>query len=221
MTADDASAGGAGPSVGVHPPARPASRRPPRGAAVLTLPLDAPRLVLRRFTMADADAFAAYRADPLVARYQGWERSSLADAAAFIRRQRRQVPGLPGRWTQVALALRESDALIGDCGVFIDADTPQATVGITLARASQGRGYATEALTTIFDHLFLDSGLHRIAAEVDPRNRPSWRLLERLGMRREGHRRQSTWFKGAWADEYLYALLQDEWRARRPARPSL
>ena len=196
----------------------------PRGAAVLTLPLDSPRLVLRRFAMTDADAFAAYRADPLVARYQDWyqdwERSSLTEAATFIRRQRRQVPGLPGRWTQIALALRESDVLIGDCGVFVDADTPQATVGITLARAFQGHGYATEALTALFDHLFQDGGLHRIAAEVDPRNRPSWRMLERLGMRREGHRLQSTWFKGEWCDDYLYALLQEEWRARRPSRSS-
>src|SRR5215207_9764855 len=83
----------------------------PRGAAVLALPLGSPRLVLRRFAMTDTDAFAAYRADPLVARYQDWERSSLTEAATFIRRQRRQVPGVPGRWTQIALALRASAAL--------------------------------------------------------------------------------------------------------------
>ena len=192
----------------------------PRGAAVLTLPLGSPRLVLRRFALADADAVAAYRADPLVARYQDWESSSRTEAAAFIRRQRRQIPGAPGRWTQIALALRTSDALIGDCGVFVDADARQATVGITVARAFQGQGYATEALTVLFDHLFQDARLHRIAAEVDPRNRPSWQLLERLGMRREGHRLQSTWLKGEWSDDYLYALLQQEWRAGRSLRAS-
>ncbi len=192
--------------------------------AVLTLPLGSPRLVLRRFAMVDTAAFAAYRADPLVARYQDWyqdwERSSLTEAATFIRRQRRQVPGVPGRWSQIALALRESDALIGDCSVFVDVDAQQATVGITLARAFQGQGYASEALTALFDHLFRDADLHRITAEVDPRNRPSWRLLERLGMRREGHRIQSTWFKGEWTDDYLYALLQEEWRTRRPSHSS-
>ena len=192
----------------------------PRDTAVLTLPLDSPRLVLRRLAMTDTDAFTAYRADPLVARYQDWEHVSRSEAATFIRRQRRQVPGVPNRWTQIALALRESDTLIGDCGVFVHPDAQQATVGITLARAFQGQGYATEALTALFDQLFRDASLHRIAAEVDPRNRPSWRLLERLGMRREGHRRQSTWFKGQWADDYLYALLQEEWQAQRPSRSS-
>ncbi len=52
--------------------------------AVLTLPLGSPRLVLRRFALADADAFATCRSDPLVARYQDWESSSRAEAAAFI-----------------------------------------------------------------------------------------------------------------------------------------
>jgi ribosomal-protein-alanine N-acetyltransferase len=180
------------------------------------LPLESPRLALRPFATSDAPAFAAYRADPAVARYQGWESCTLAEAVAFIRRQRRQRPGAPGRWTQIALALRESDALIGDLGLYLHAgDSRQATIGVTLAPAYQGRGYAAEALTTLLDHLFRQMDLHRAAADVDPRNRPSWTLLERLGMRREGHRVRSVWFKGEWADEYLYAILREEWLARQ------
>jgi aminoglycoside 6'-N-acetyltransferase len=182
------------------------------------LPLVSSRLLLRRFVIGDAPAFAAYRSDPAVARYQDWESCTLIEATAFIRRQRRQVPGTPGRWTQVALVLEESSALIGDCGVFIHPDARQATVGITLARPFQGQGYATEALTALFDDLFQRADLHRITAEVDPRNRPSWLLLERLGLRREGHRIASTWFKGEWTDEYQYAILREEWLPRRALR---
>lgn len=180
------------------------------------LPLKSPRLVLRRFVTHDAPDFAAYRADPSVARYQDWESCSLPEAIAFIRRQRRQVPGAPGGWTQIALALTGSDALIGDLGLHRHAADPrQATIGVTLARAYQGQGYATEALTALLDHLFRQMDLHRVVAEVDPRNRPSWTLLERLGLRREGHRVESAWFKGEWADEYLYAIRREEWPARR------
>jgi RimJ/RimL family protein N-acetyltransferase len=184
------------------------------------LPLVSSRLLLRRFAISDAPAFAAYRSDPAVARYQDWESCTLVEATAFIRRQRRQVPGTPGRWTQIALVLEESGTLIGDCGVFIHPDARQATVGITLAGPFQGQGYATEALTALFDELFQRAHLHRIMAEVDTRNRPSWLLLKRLGMRREGHRVASAWFKGEWTDEYLYAILREEWTARRAPRES-
>ena len=182
----------------------------------MLLPLISARLVLRRFGVGDAAAFAAYRADPDVARYQGWDGCSLDEALTFIRRQRRQPPGRAGRWTQIALVVRDGDALAGDCGLLIHADGRQATIGITLARPYQGRGLATEALTLLLDHLFGSMAVHRVQAEVDPRNHRSWVLLERLGMRREGHQRQSTWFKGEWADEYLYAVLRQEWLAQHP-----
>ncbi|MGD9894319.1 MAG: GNAT family N-acetyltransferase [Dehalococcoidia bacterium] len=189
--------------------------RTPAAAAVLTLPLETPRLILRRLIASDAAAFAAYRSDPAVARYQNWEHCTLDEASAFIRRQRRRAAGAPGQWTQIGLTLRESGALIGDCGVFAHPDARQAAIGITLAQPYQGRGYATESLTALLDHLLLHAGLDRVEADVDPRNRPSWSLLDRLGMRREGHRIQSQWFKGHWADEYLYAILRGEWLARR------
>ena len=185
------------------------------------LPLESPRLLLRRFVSRDAPAFAAYRSEPAVARYQDWESCALAEAAAFIRRQRRHPPGAPGRWTQIAVALRQSDALIGDLGLLRHAADPrQATVGVTLAPQYQGRGYAAEALVTLLDHLFRQLDLHRVQADVDPRNRPSWALLERLGWRREGHRVKGVWFKGRWADEYLYAILREEWLARPSATGS-
>jgi RimJ/RimL family protein N-acetyltransferase len=56
--------------------------------------------------------------------------------------------------------------------------------------------------------------LHRIIAICDVENQASVRLLERLGMRREGHYIENYWFKGKWASEYLYAILADEWRIK-------
>jgi RimJ/RimL family protein N-acetyltransferase len=52
-----------------------------------------------------------------------------------------------------------------------------------------------------------------VIAITDVENAPSVALLERLGLRREGHFRQNVWFKGKWGDEYLYAMLQEEWQS--------
>lgn len=65
------------------------------------------------------------------------------------------------------------------------------------------------------DYAFFTLDLHRITATTDVLNTPSYTLLERLGFRREGHYLENVWFKGAWGDEYLYAMLQREWRLRR------
>lgn len=83
------------------------------------LPLSTRRLVLRRLTEADAAAFAAYRSDPDVARYQGWDGCSHTEAEAFILDQQSFDPGEPGRWFQVAIALKEDGALLGDCALRV------------------------------------------------------------------------------------------------------
>lgn len=97
----------------------------------------------------------------------------------------------------------------------------QATIGITLCRAFQGQGLATEALSALLEYLFLEANLHRVQADTDPANVPAWSLLERLGMRREAHSLQSLWFKGRWADEFFYAMLRQEWNQLRQARAPL
>ena len=61
------------------------------------------------------------------------------------------------------------------------------------------------------DDLFRVMGKHRIYASVDPRNLPSIKLLERIGMRKEALFKKSLWFKGAWADDLIYAVLDEEW----------
>ena len=91
----------------------------------------------------------------------------------------------------------------------------QAEIGFTLACEHQGKGYATEAVNRLLDYVFGVLGKHRVIAVTDTRNAPAARLLERVGMRREGHFVEDIWFKGGWGDEYEYAMLEREWRARR------
>jgi RimJ/RimL family protein N-acetyltransferase len=181
-------------------------------------PIMTPRLVLRRFHQGDLAAFLAYRNDPEVARYQGWPTPmDEAAARAFIDDAATAIPGPAGGGAQIAVALAASDELLGDLylGPF-SGDMRQGTLGYSLARQYQGHGYMTEAARALLGYAFATLGLHRVVATVDTRNGPSIALLERLGMRREGHLSQCYYDERAdeWTDEYLYALLGVEWRAR-------
>lgn len=180
--------------------------------------LETARLRLRRFRDEDLAPFMAYRNDPAVARYQSWESVSLPDAQAFVRAMRDVRLGIPGVGVQVAIELRATGSLIGDCYFCLATDDPrQAEIGYTLATDAQGRGLATEAVRAWLTYAFGAYDLHRVTATVDCENLRSVALLERLGMRREGHFRQNIWFKGKWGDEYLYATLREEWLAQHGA----
>jgi len=174
------------------------------------------RLRLRHFTDADLALFMAYRNDPEVARYQSWEGISEPEARAFLQEQKEVQPGMPGQWFQIAVELKETGMLVGDCALKIEEhDEHQAEIGFTLARAYWGRAIASEAVSCVLEYAFVTLGLHRVIAIADCENAASVSLLERLGLRREGHFRQNVWFKGKWGDEYLYAMLQEEWRTMR------
>lgn len=176
------------------------------------------RLRLRRFCAADVAPLLAIRTDPEVARYQSWHVTEEAGINAFIASLQTIEPGTPGEWFQFAVTKRDDGTLIGDCGLHVLAeDARLAEIGYTFGRPFQGQGYATEAVRAILDYAFGALGLHRIAAISDVRNSGSIRVLERLGFRREGHTLQAFWNRGAWVDEYLYALLRAEWLYRPPA----
>ena len=178
--------------------------------------LHTPRLILRPFEERDIPSFTAYRSDPDVARYQGWEAPfPPEEAAQFVAEMTHAQPGTPGAWYQAAIELQADGQMIGDCAFCVSTDGRQAEIGYTLARRSQGQGYASEALTRLLDYLFSDLNLHRVHANIDPKNLPSARLLERLGLRKEGLFVESLWFKGGWADEEWFAILQQEWLKRR------
>lgn len=175
--------------------------------------LSSERLVIRRFRPDDASAFATYRSDPEVARYQAWDCPfSLAQAERFIESVRNHAPGAPGSWFQFAVAIPPSGPLIGDCALRATRnDTRQAELGFTFATTYQGQGYASEAVATVLQYAFGTLALHRVFAITDVRNGAAHRLLERLRFRREGHLLHSSWFKGEWNSEFLYAQLQEEW----------
>jgi len=169
------------------------------------------RLVLRPLRASDAEHVHAYRGDSEVARFQSWDTQSLDEVRAFIAEQTALRHDEPG-WYQLAIARRSTDRVVGDLGVHIlESDIRQVELGFTLAPDAQGQGYAAEAVRAMLGHLFVALGKHRVIASTDPRNERSIALLRRVGFRLEAHHRESLWFKDAWADDLIFALLRSEW----------
>jgi RimJ/RimL family protein N-acetyltransferase len=166
------------------------------------------RMVIRRFRPEDATAFAAYRADPDVARYQSWDGYTLQDALSFVAETAALNPGMPGEWYQFAVADPSSDELLGDVALRVDTDASRAELGFTMSPTHQGKGYATEAVTCVIAYAFDRLGVETVFAIADARNDASIALLERIGMRRTTT--EHVRFKGEWCDEHTYELRSEE-----------
>lgn len=172
------------------------------------------RLLIGVLGLEDKEIFQAYRSRPEVCQFQTWEPPSLQEVEDFIRKNLSVIPNTPNAWLQLGLHL-PGGLLVGDIGLHFLEDGAQAEIGYTLAPEQQGHGYAFEAVEAILGYLFDQLAKHRITASVDPENFRSIHLLEKLGFRKEGHFKQSILIRGEWCDDIIYAMLQEEWKARR------
>ncbi|MFF9785593.1 GNAT family N-acetyltransferase [Streptomyces nigrescens] len=183
-------------------------------------PIRTERLDLRPVTDDDFAAIHAYQRLPEVCRYLYWgphdeaaSRASVADKAT------RTTLRASGDFLQLAVVVRETGTLVGDVTfVWNSREHRQGGIGYVFHPAHTGHGYATEASRALLKLGFEELQLHRIQAELDGRNTASARLLERLGMRREGHLRENEFLDGEWSDEVIYAMLAREWRDGREER---
>jgi RimJ/RimL family protein N-acetyltransferase len=174
--------------------------------------LRSPRLILRRLMAQDAAVLSAYRSLPEVARFQSWDFFGMDEAARLIAEQSERGPDIPGTWCQLAITRAENGEMIGDYGLHCRLEDPrQSEIGITLAPAHQGHGYATEAIGLVLGYLFGRLDKHRVTAITDADNAAAAALLVRVGFRREGHFVDNVWFKGKWGSEFSFALLRREW----------
>ncbi len=180
-------------------------------------PLDAvtlhtDRLRLRPLVATDADDLFTVFSDPQVMRYwltPPWsDREHAVHSIAADERSR-----LAGDALRLGLEESASARIIGTCSLFaFHAESRRAELGYALARAHWGRGFMHEALCAVLTYAFRTLGLHRIEADIDPRNAASARALERLGFRREGLLRERWIVAGEVSDTAFYGLLHHEWR---------
>ncbi len=169
------------------------------------------RLAVRRFLASDGSGLHAYLSRPEAVRFEPYPVQSAQDCERLVRERASD----PAFW---AVCLAYSGELVGN--LYLSREHPEAwrtyELGYVFNPDYWGRGYATESAAALVSKCFAE-GAHRIIARCNPQNLASWRLLERLGFRREGHSLRSASFitdtagQPVWHDAYLYACLEEEW----------
>ena len=171
--------------------------------------IESKRLILRPITLEDKNEIFEYRSDSETNKYQGWIPETIDDVETFIGKISKLI-NEPGTWFQFVIIEKESKKITGDLGIhFIDSE--QAEIGCTLNKVFQNKGYATESVKRVIDFLFKDLKKHRIIASIDPDNKNSIRLVERIGFRKEAHFIESLLINGKWVDDLIYALIEKDW----------
>jgi RimJ/RimL family protein N-acetyltransferase len=147
-------------------------------------PLVTERLTLRRSKPEDAEIISAYRSNPDVRRWQGWNRTDPEGVRLVIEEMAGRAPGDPGGWVQLSVIDRESGELVGDVGMSpAEGESGVMKVGYTIAPEQQGRGYASEAVGALVEYVLGTLGAEVARAYASADNIPSIRVAEKVGMR--------------------------------------
>jgi RimJ/RimL family protein N-acetyltransferase len=167
------------------------------------------RLVIRRFKADDGIELHEYLSQPETVQFEPYEPLTLNEAKS-------EAACRAIDYSFHAVCLKGSGKLIGN--VYISRrGFDSVEIGYVFNKDFCGKGYATEAARTLLGAVFSKWKAHRAFAECNPLNERSWRLLERLGFRREGRLMQNIYFKrGAdggylWQDTFVYGILEEEW----------
>jgi RimJ/RimL family protein N-acetyltransferase len=178
-------------------------------------PIETNRLFLREFRDADEQAMHEYASDPEVVRLMIWGPNTLEATREHLLRALKEQEQWPRPSVGLAIELKSEGRVIGAIELRMkDEKNRTADIGYVLTRKYWGRGHMTEALRAILDAAFRRLKFHRVVATCDSRNHASYRVMEKVGMRREAHFRKDVLEKGEWRDSYLYAILAEEWLSK-------
>ncbi|MGW1681852.1 GNAT family N-acetyltransferase [Saccharopolyspora sp. NPDC002376] len=178
-------------------------------------PIITDRLLLRPFTLDNADDVWAYQRKPDVAQHLLWEARDREQTEAAVEQMTREnaLTG-DGDCLSLAAVLPDTGQVVGQVElVLLSQANQQGEVGYIFNPDFQGKGLATEAVRAVLRLGFEELDLHRIIGRCSAHNLASAKLMERLGMRREAHFVDSMIIEGTWREELVYAMLQREWRA--------
>lgn len=173
------------------------------------------RLILREIEKSDFDAIHSFGSNLDNVKYMAWGPNDEGGTNWFIDDCIKHSQKDPRIHFDFAITLKDSKKLIGTCGIYIDQGSEQAKLGWILHKDYWKKGYMTEAGKALINFGFGELCLHRIYAEVFEDNYGSYRVMENIGMRREGHFIKNQ--KGRpnidpdWISTYQYAILKEEW----------
>lgn len=182
---------------------------------LISEPLATERLILRDFQSSDREAVYTYSSDAEAVRHMDFGPDTPEDSKQYISKLISWQEEKPRKYYDLAVCLKSENAAIGSCGIHVDHfESQEGELGYILIRRYWRQGYATEAAGKMLDFGFNQLGLHRIYATTDIENLASIRVLEKLGMRREGCIKEAMWVPlfSRWVDCFLYAMLEKEFR---------
>lgn len=162
-------------------------------------------MTLTRFCESDVEAVHTFASDPVVCRYTGWGPNSLDETRTFV------ADAAQRHEDRYDLAILHGDELIGSASVWTTIAAHQVgELGYTIRRDRWGHGYATEVAHLLVGLGFDQLGLRRLAATCDPDNAASIRVLEKVGLRREGLLRGLYVVRGRQRDRLVFGCLRDD-----------
>ena len=183
-------------------------------------PVHTKRLIIRPFAETDLADVLAYQTRSETLKYEPVEPMTEEQGRSYLAKQadpEHPAYGPAGGWLSLAVQHAGDAKTIGEVGIFFEPEPKsEGAIGWMFHPDYCGRGYASEAAQALLHYAFETRRLHRLTSGCDTQNTASWRLMERLGMRREGHSLQSRQLRGEWRDGYSYALLRDEWLNPEP-----
>ncbi|MBO0871137.1 MAG: GNAT family N-acetyltransferase [Micromonosporaceae bacterium] len=166
------------------------------------------RLLLRELTDADHASVHGPATDPEVTRYTDWGPNTPQATAAFLAEAQRTAARRPRTHFTLAVVERRDGGLIGTVGLGVTSpEQHRGQMGYWVARPHWGCGYATAAARSVLDFAFDQLKLHKVVATCDPENAASARVLEKIGMQREGYLRGDRLIRGQWRDRLLFAAI--------------
>lgn len=170
------------------------------------------RMIIRNFQEDDWQDLYEYLSDEEIVKYEPYGVFSKVQA-----KEEAKCRSIDDSF--YAVCLKETGKLIGNI-YFNKGDFDTWTLGYVFNKNYHNKGYATESIKTLIDYAFKNWKTRRIIALCNPLNTSSWKLLERLNMRREGELIKNIYFKKdinnnpIWCNTYEYAILKTEWELR-------
>ncbi len=180
----------------------------------MSLPIHTERLVLRRPTLDDVDAIVAIQTDPEVSAETTEIGTTSAAVTKYIGVQQALEPFQLGKCFDLFLEVKATGEIAGLVSL-VRRKPSQGQIGWVLHAESRGRGYATEAAIGLTEYAFGTIGLHRIYADTSIESQASWRVMERVGLVREGRFREAGFEDGRWHDVVVYGITEDSWQGGR------
>lgn len=175
-------------------------------------PIKTQRLEINLFEEKHLPELFRYRSDPSVFLFYSIEPKSIDELAVYLRDNITEFDDSNG-YSVFCILL--NNKVIGDISVkYWGFENKINALGFAIDPAYQNNGYAFEAVSSLITYIFLELNRNRIQATVDPKNKKSIKLLERLGFEREGIIKEVVYSNGIWEDEYLYALIKSDWERK-------